>query len=334
MAWCAAHPGDFERACLASTSAADLASPLRRFHPRAAVNAVRALLEPDPVARERLVLATVTRLVSDDPGIAARWARFQEDRPVARAAVIRQLRAAAAFRAPASLPIPALVLAGAGDALVDPTCARAPRRAPRRAARPPPRGRARARARRARVARRPDRRLGPRPRPPRRGSGGPRGAPRVARRRAACRSSARRRPRPTQRRGARPRGLARGAPRLRPGEARRARRPPLARLRRRRRRGLRARGARGRARPQERLPGHVTARRAHALRLLGERAPALLPDPRALRDELHPAPAAPALLLLPPAPRRARAARRPSSTSARCTAISTPRCAPASRRRA
>ncbi len=124
MAWCEAHPGDFARACLVSTSSADLASPLRRFHPRAAVNAVRALLETDPVVRERLVLATVTRLASGVPEIAARWARFQEDRPVARATVIRQLRAAAAYRAPASLPIPALVIAGEGDALVDPLCAR------------------------------------------------------------------------------------------------------------------------------------------------------------------------------------------------------------------
>ena len=94
--------------------------------------------------------------------------------------------------------------------------------------------------------------------------------------------------------------------------------------------GLRARGARRRSRPQERLPRHVAAQRAHRLRLLGERAAALLPDPAALRDELHAHSAARGSSSAASSLPRAPAARRRSATSARSTPISTPRCASAS----
>jgi alpha-beta hydrolase superfamily lysophospholipase len=124
MDWCAAHPGDFARVVLACTSASDVGSPWDRMSPSALATVARAMVERDPVERERLILSMVTRRRDDLPAIAQRWAGIQASSPVSRATVARQLRAATAFRAPASLPLPVLVVAGAGDALANPACAR------------------------------------------------------------------------------------------------------------------------------------------------------------------------------------------------------------------
>ena len=51
------------------------------------------------------------------------WVAYRQDNPVSAANALRQLVAAARFRAPAAAPAtPLLVLASSGDALVDPRC--------------------------------------------------------------------------------------------------------------------------------------------------------------------------------------------------------------------
>jgi pimeloyl-ACP methyl ester carboxylesterase/alpha-ketoglutarate-dependent taurine dioxygenase len=124
MAWCAAHPGDFARLVLVSTSAGDLSRPWKRFDPRVLPGGVRALAARDPVRREARVLSITTRLVADVPAVAAEWARYHEARPMASADVLRQLLAAARFHAPARVEVPALILAGGRDPMTDPSCAR------------------------------------------------------------------------------------------------------------------------------------------------------------------------------------------------------------------
>jgi pimeloyl-ACP methyl ester carboxylesterase len=124
MAWCAAHPEDFSRVVLASTSAGDLSGPLTRFDPRILPGAIRALVERDPARREARILSFTTRILPDRDEVAAEWARYQEDRPVARSNVLRQVRAGAAFRAPRRLEVPALILAGGRDSLAHPSCSR------------------------------------------------------------------------------------------------------------------------------------------------------------------------------------------------------------------
>lgn len=124
MAWCEAHPEDFARVVLASTSSGELSRPWRRFAPGILPGALRAFAERDPVRREANILRITTGVADGLDDVARDWARHGEDRRMRRANVVRQLRAAAAFRAPHELATPALVLAGAGDRLAHPSCAR------------------------------------------------------------------------------------------------------------------------------------------------------------------------------------------------------------------
>ncbi len=124
MAWTAAHPNDFTRLVLASTSAGNLSPPLERFDWKIVPAALRSLFERDPVKREERILGFTTRLLEDRAPVAEEWARIQLDRPVARAVVITQLRAAARYQAPPRIDVPTLILAGARDPMANPSCAR------------------------------------------------------------------------------------------------------------------------------------------------------------------------------------------------------------------
>src|SRR5690606_27264001 len=59
--------------------------------------------------------------------LARRWAVYATTHGVTRANALRQLYAAARFKAPAALPasVPVLVLNGGGDRMVDPRCSQA-----------------------------------------------------------------------------------------------------------------------------------------------------------------------------------------------------------------
>jgi predicted alpha/beta hydrolase family esterase len=57
--------------------------------------------------------------------VLANWRRFAREYPVSRANAVRQLIAAARYRAPREKPPPPLlILASAADSLVDPSCSR------------------------------------------------------------------------------------------------------------------------------------------------------------------------------------------------------------------
>lgn len=123
--WASRHPGEIDRAVLINTSM----RPYSRFHQRLRwrnyPDIVRALLDGSVEAQERLILRLTSRHgdTLDREGLLRRWLGYQRDYPVARANALRQLWAAARYRAPATRPAtPLLVLSSAGDGLVDPRC--------------------------------------------------------------------------------------------------------------------------------------------------------------------------------------------------------------------
>lgn len=122
MDWVARHPADFERVVLANTSAANMSVPWKRMDYRVMPKVARAIFLKDDLARERLILSITTKLATDLDAVAATWATFQSDAPVARSVVLKQLWAASRFQAPARLPVPALILGGGRDPLMDPSC--------------------------------------------------------------------------------------------------------------------------------------------------------------------------------------------------------------------
>lgn len=123
--WACRYPDEVAAAVLLSASLRELSSWQERMRPGALLRLLLVLLSPSLHWRE----AQVLRLSSSQrlPGAAllAEWCALQQARPVRRLNLLRQLLAAARFGAPEPGPQqPLLVLAGAGDRIVEPACSR------------------------------------------------------------------------------------------------------------------------------------------------------------------------------------------------------------------
>ncbi|HEX5678218.1 MAG TPA: alpha/beta fold hydrolase [Alcanivorax sp.] len=130
MNWLSRYPDQVEAAALINSSAAPVSPFWRRLKPANYLDIVRhGLLGRDRLIRERMILEITTNRLdaADKDRIARQFADIDAARPVSAANTVRQLWAAARFRAPASLPAgrPVLVISAAGDRLVDPRCSAA-----------------------------------------------------------------------------------------------------------------------------------------------------------------------------------------------------------------
>lgn len=122
-AWCTAYPEEISAAVLVNTSM----RPHGRFYQRLRwqnYGAFAALAVAGNAPRQE---STILRLTSNchggDAGLLADWIGYQRQHPVRRANALRQLLAAARFRAPSGAPaVPLLLLASRADRLVDCSC--------------------------------------------------------------------------------------------------------------------------------------------------------------------------------------------------------------------
>lgn len=128
ISWMADYPAEIERSVLLNTSVARFSPFYQRLRPENYRAILCGLLTSDRLKRERTILDITVNLLSDAERdtIARRWAGYASSAGVSRINSLRQLWAAARFRAPATLPagVPVLVLNGGGDRLVDPACSR------------------------------------------------------------------------------------------------------------------------------------------------------------------------------------------------------------------
>lgn len=124
--WGARYPEEVAQLVLVNTSMRPFSPFYRRLRWRNYGAIARQLLFGDAAAMERLVLR-LTSNAPADAALLARWTGYQREYPVTRANALRQLLAAARYRAPPSAPAVArvLVVAGDGDRLVDTACSRA-----------------------------------------------------------------------------------------------------------------------------------------------------------------------------------------------------------------
>ncbi|HSV70088.1 MAG TPA: alpha/beta hydrolase [Methylibium sp.] len=123
--WATRHPHELAGAALINTSLRPYSPFWQRLRPRAWTALLRIALATDPRARESAVLALTAAQPTDAGALLDEWAAWRRSHPVTRANALRQLVAAARYRAPAAAPpVPLLLLAGARDALVDPRCSR------------------------------------------------------------------------------------------------------------------------------------------------------------------------------------------------------------------
>jgi pimeloyl-ACP methyl ester carboxylesterase len=130
LEWLRRFPGDFARAAIGNSSLRGLSPLHHRLRPAAWPGMLKAATLQEPLLRERRILSLISNRAERHEEVARRWAEIGRARPVSLGSFARQLLAAARYTAPAEPPpVPVLVLRGAGDRLVDPSCSEAISRA-------------------------------------------------------------------------------------------------------------------------------------------------------------------------------------------------------------
>lgn len=125
MHWAACAPRELEGCVLINSSTRGFAPPWQRLQPRAWGPLLAWLLTGGSAEeRERRVWRLTSARPPDDH-VLAQWVSHAGSAPVAHGNVLRQLLAAWRFRAPRSVPLPALLLSSGGDRLVSPRCSAA-----------------------------------------------------------------------------------------------------------------------------------------------------------------------------------------------------------------
>jgi pimeloyl-ACP methyl ester carboxylesterase len=125
--WAMRHPAEIDAAVLINTSM----RPFNALHHRLRLPAwpklLRMIAFPGLLeSNERKIFALTSNLPAAPVGLIEEWVRIRQSRPVSTANALRQLRAAARFRAsPVSPSENMLVLGSAGDRLVDARCSMA-----------------------------------------------------------------------------------------------------------------------------------------------------------------------------------------------------------------
>jgi pimeloyl-ACP methyl ester carboxylesterase len=123
-AWAQRHPREIERLVLINTSMRPFSSVAQRLRPRAWADVLRLSRRwGSPLTSEHLIhRLTCNARERIDTDLAA-WVRIRLSAPVSRANALRQLLAAARFRAGSTAPAcPTLILSSRGDQLVHPSC--------------------------------------------------------------------------------------------------------------------------------------------------------------------------------------------------------------------
>lgn len=123
--WAARYPDEVGALVLINTSLRPFSPFWHRLRPQNAPAILRLLLcQSSDADIERAVLAMTSRRHQADAALLADWCRWRAAMPVSRGNVLRQLLAAASYRAPQGVAAPTLLLASEADDLVSPRCSR------------------------------------------------------------------------------------------------------------------------------------------------------------------------------------------------------------------
>lgn len=123
LQWCEQAPGELAGCVLVNTSVRGISPLPQRLRPHNWPALLRLLASDLPLLqRERLVLMLTSSEPRRHAAVADAWAAYARSHPVRRSNAVRQLVAALLYSAAAPTSVPTLVLASAGDRLVDPRC--------------------------------------------------------------------------------------------------------------------------------------------------------------------------------------------------------------------
>lgn len=120
-AWAFRHPDEIAGIVLINTSFRGISPFFRRLRPSSYATLLRLLTTRDARLREATILGLTSRRAPQD--VLRKWVALRHEHPVTPANALRQLLAAARFKAPTEAPpIPTLILSSEADALVHPNC--------------------------------------------------------------------------------------------------------------------------------------------------------------------------------------------------------------------
>lgn len=122
--WAVRHPEELSACVLVNTSLRPFSPWYQRLRPGNYGALLGVLLaRRTNRRREETILRLTSRHLRADAPVVDEWTALRETRPVSRANALRQLLAAARYRAPLQAPaLPLLVLTSRRDALVDTRC--------------------------------------------------------------------------------------------------------------------------------------------------------------------------------------------------------------------
>lgn len=122
--WAHTHPEELACAALINTSLRPFSPFWHRLRPANYPRILHLLLTQPPAhAMAATILAMTANHPADRAGTLAHWAHLSARHPVSAANAVRQLWAAARYRAPrARASVPMLLINSAGDRLVHPDC--------------------------------------------------------------------------------------------------------------------------------------------------------------------------------------------------------------------
>ncbi len=120
--WAHECPTEVSACVLINSSFGSFNSFHQRLRPRAWTTLLKILIAASGQRREELIYRMTSRRQPLPPGLLDEWVVIRRSRPVSAGNALRQLVAAARFRAPPSAPVSTLILASARDELVDVRC--------------------------------------------------------------------------------------------------------------------------------------------------------------------------------------------------------------------
>jgi pimeloyl-ACP methyl ester carboxylesterase len=120
--WQERYSKDFIGCVLMNTSARGAGPFWNRVKPKALLEIGKVAAARSPRAREEIVLRLTSNLETKNKKVLEDWIQFAHERPLHPMTGLRQLSAAAAFRARFPSKVPLAFLASKQDKLVDPAC--------------------------------------------------------------------------------------------------------------------------------------------------------------------------------------------------------------------
>jgi pimeloyl-ACP methyl ester carboxylesterase len=121
LAWALRYPEECRAAVLMSTSLRPYSPFFQRLRPRGWSTLLR-LIPARGLVRERAILELTSARAAELQSVLPSWVAYSRECPVSSIGALRQLVAAARFKALEKPAVPQLFLAGAGDRMVHPDC--------------------------------------------------------------------------------------------------------------------------------------------------------------------------------------------------------------------